>query len=100
MDKYTFGNSRGAINLITTLQRDENLQYISKVSTILAKFYQTTRAIMFIPDVAVRQTVHQLWHQKFVDQIMRLGMPDVIKSHTRCVLATRYRQCFKWGKGG
>lgn len=84
MDMCTFGDSKGAINLMTTLQREEYSCYRPRVSAILGKFFQSTGGIVEIPNKTLREAILKMWHDSFVDKIACLDLPEVIK-HTRFV---------------
>lgn len=96
MDKCTFGDSRAAVNLITTLDTPEYSRYQRKVCTYLGKQLQSIKAIGDISDKTIREAVLKLWHDRFVTVVMsNTEIPDVIKTHTICVAKTYYRIAIK-----
>lgn len=92
MEKYIWGNSKGAVNLITMLETAEYSQYFRAVSSIISKYFQSTGAIKAIADRTIREAVLLMWHAKFVDRVTQLDIPEVIKTHMLCVGKTRNRQ--------
>lgn len=100
MDKCTFGNSKGAINLISVLEKPENVPYAHKVSAILSKYSQSMAAIMFIPDKTTRVAVLLEWRHKFLERINKANFPEVVRSHTSNLIVVLYRKCVYESKEG
>lgn len=91
MDKFTFGDSKAAVNLMKTLNAPFYSLYARKVCRLLAKQLQSIKAIMAIPDQTIRKAVLKLWHDRFIAIVNNSEMPEVIKTHTLCVATTFYR---------
>jgi hypothetical protein len=92
MDKYTWGDSQGAVNLIATLEQQEYSKYSRKIASHLSRFYSSTMAIVAMPDKAVCEAVLLLWLKHFKELVRQWDMPEVLKTHTLCVATTRIRK--------
>ena len=95
MNKCTFSNSKGAQNLATILDDPEYNRYSRKVSKILSKYFTCTSSTMFIPNKTVRDVVLKVWRERFIERINNLALPEVVKTHTLCVIVTQYRRCIR-----
>lgn len=92
MDKYTFGNSKAAVNLMTTLEKPKYQDRASTVTRLLSKQLTALKAIMSIPDKNTRETTLLLWKRMFIERIDFQSLPEVIKTHTLCVATGYYRK--------
>lgn len=92
MDKFTFGNSKAAVNLVKTLGRPEYQKYSAQANRLLAKQLVALGAIMFIPDKNTRETALLLWKQMFIERVNSANIPEVIKTHILCVATSYYRK--------
>ena len=91
MDKYTFGDSRAAINLmVDILGKPEYEKYSSRVAKLLSKQFQALNAVAEIRDKTIREATLQMWHRRFIG--LAEDLPEVIKTHTLCVAAGKYHQ--------
>lgn len=92
MDKYTFGDSKAAINLVKTLGMPEYSLCARKVSRLLGKQIQSINAIMAISDKGVRRAVLTLWRDRFINAVNTTVLPEIIKTHILCVATAFYRR--------
>lgn len=92
MDKHTFGDSKAAINLVTTLETPEYQVYQRLSCKRLSKQTEALKALMFIPDKNTRETALELWDKNFTLQVNTMEAPEVIKSHILCVAAGHFRE--------
>ena len=92
MDKNTFSNSKAAQNLVGILEQPENLSYCSAVSSLLSRCQQEMRAIMTISNLDLRRTILTIWRHRFVDLVKAREFPDIIETHTLCVVVGFYRK--------
>lgn len=95
MDKYTFGNSKAAINLIRTLDELGDVKLQRGVSSVLSKYATAMAQIMFIPSKTTREAILQLWLAKVSALIEDSPWPEIIKTHVRCVAVGLYRAYLK-----
>jgi len=94
---YTFGESQAAVNLMGNILQQPEYQAIKrKVCRILAKQIEGMKSLMVIKNKVDREATIRMWHDKFVTIIVDL--PEVVKSHTRCVETGWYRQLLKDSK--
>lgn len=49
-------------------------------------------ALMFIPDKEVRETALKDCRHGFCNRVDRKDFPEIIKTHTKCVIVGIYRQ--------
>ena len=90
MDKFTFGKSQSAINLIESiLPKPENQVYRRKVCRMLSKQIEALNGVCEITDTGVRKTTLEMWHKRFLDRMPAL--PRVVETHIKAVEAGMYR---------
>ena len=92
MDSHTFGNSQSAINLMTILEKPENGRHSHQAARILDKYLKSVKAIMFIPDDAVRSAVLLAWRHRFLDWTIKSNFPDLVRTHLSCSIVTEDRK--------
>ena len=91
MDKYTFGNSRAAVNLMASiLEKPEYKHCSAQVARILDKHFKVLGVVAKLPDKTIRGATLQMWHKHFLGRIEDL--PELVRTHTACVMASRYHQ--------
>ena len=96
MDKYTFGKSQAATNLLCDiLENPEYKQCSRRVARLLSKQFKALLAAAKISDKGVRNATLRLWHDKF--ETLTDGLPEVVKTHIRCVETGKFRQILKGG---
>ena len=94
MDKYTFGNSQAAQNLmVDILRKPEYIKYSKRVARLLSKQNIILRTVQFIPKETIRKATLKMWHEHFVD--LCVDLPEVVKTHTLCIETGWYRQLLK-----
>jgi len=97
MDKHTFGNSQASVNLITDiLEKPEYKNYSTKVARVLDKHFKVLIVVSRIPNETIRRATMEMWHKHFSARLE--GLPEIIKTHTLCVMSTRYHELL--AKGG
>lgn len=91
---HTFGSSKAAIHLTTNiLAKEEYKLFKRKVCHLLSKQIEVFNSIMMISNIRVRKTTLKLWHDRF-NQLTD-DLPEVVKTHTRCVETGIFRQMLK-----
>lgn len=96
--KFTFGDSQSAVNLMgSILQQPEYQKYKRTVCRKLSKQIEGMKALMPIENEVVRKATLKMWHDKFLPSISNL--PEVVKTHTRCVETGVYRQLLRENNG-
>lgn len=94
MDKYTFGNSQAAQNLVSDILEQPQYQpYKEAVCRRLSKQTARLKAVMTIRDKTIREETLRMWHKTFVPWTE--GLPELVKTHIRCVETGIYRQFLK-----
>ncbi len=92
--KYTFGKSQSAINLMSSiLCLEEYKIFKRKVCSLLSKQSEAFHSIMTMPNKRVRGATLKMWHERFA--ILCEDLPELVKTHTRCVETGLYRQFLK-----
>lgn len=92
--KFTFGESQAAMNLMgNILQQSDYQKYQRIVCRKLSKQIEVMKAMMFIENKTLRKATLKLWHEKFTLESDTL--PEIIKTHMRCVETGIYRQLLK-----
>jgi len=92
--KFTFGDSQAAVNLMSSiLQQPEYQRYRRKVCRKLSKQIEGMTALGTIGDKAIRDAMLGVWHGQFASRISDL--PEIVKTHTRCVETGFYRQLLR-----
>ena len=82
------------MNLITNiLENPEYKVYTRKVARLLGKQFKAFLAVIEISDKETREAALKMWHDKFKERTENL--PEVIKTHIRCVETGKYRQLLK-----
>ena len=92
IDKFTFGNSKCAVNLISILNKEENSQYRHKSLRILSKYMKGIGALMFVTDKDTRETALKIWLERFKLLTRSANIPTLIETHLNCVATTEYRK--------
>ena len=95
VDKYTFVNSKAAVNLVTMLKSSEYESYSNKAFSMLSRYMTAIKAIASIPHKGTRETVLKLWRTRFVNQVEASNLPLNIKTHLRCVAIAQFRRLEK-----
>ena len=96
IDRYTFGKSQAAQNLIANiLQKPEYVQYSKRVARLLSKQSAILNMVAFIPNETTKKATLRMWHEHFAG--LTLGLPEIVKTHTLCVETGWYRQLLKGG---
>ena len=91
---HTFGNTKAAINLTTSiLENPEYQQFRRKVCRLLSKQIETLNSLTEISNSRVRKASLKVWHDKFAMQV--IGLPEIVKTHTLCVETGIYRRLLK-----
>ena len=97
--EYTFGNSQAAINLMgSILQQKEYQKYKRVTCRKLSKQIEAMKALMAIENKVVRRAALKIWHDKFTSLISDL--PEIVKTHVRCVETGIYRELLKQETAG
>ena len=95
--KVTFGKSQAAINLTgSILQQPEYQRYKCFVYRKLSKQITGMKALMAIENKVIRRATLKMWHDKFTLAVSDL--PEIVKTHTRCVETGIYRQLLRDSK--
>jgi hypothetical protein len=95
--KHTFGESQAAINLMgNILEQPEYRKYKRVVCRKLSKQIKAMKALMIIENKVLRKDTLKMWHDKFIS--LTADLPEIIKTHTRCVETGIYRQLLKDSK--
>lgn len=97
MDRYTFGDSQAAQNLITDiLNKPEYSKYSKRVAHLLGKQGVILKAVAIIQDETIRKATLKMWHDHFAQ--LCSDLPEIVRTHTLCVETGWYRQLLKEGK--
>ena len=90
----TFGKAKAAINLTTSILENPEYQYTRrKVCRLLSKQIEAYNFLMAIPNTHTRRACLKMFHDKFVERVTDL--PEIVKTHTRCVETGIYRKLLK-----
>jgi len=95
IDKFTFGNSRAAINLTNILNMPEYSSYAPKALRILSKYMTSIKALTSIPNKETRETALGIWRNNFVRLVNNTDFPDVLKTHMNNVATRQKRKLLK-----
>jgi len=90
MDKYMWGKSQAAINLITTLNTPEYSDHARRVRKILHTQLRAMESIMDIKDTHFKRATLELWHHQFSGKL--IDLPEVIRTHVLCVETGKFRE--------
>ena len=94
MDKYTFGNSQAAQNLVgDILRKPEYEKYSEQVARLLSKQIVTLKSINHIPIDHIRKATLKMWHEHFISLCSKL--PEIVRTHVLCVETGWYRQSLR-----
>ena len=94
MDRYTFGNSQAAQNLIgNILPKPEYMKYSKRVTRLLSKQISILKLVNCISNETTRKATLRMWHRHFVE--LCLDLPEAVRTHTLCVETGWYRQTLK-----
>lgn len=92
--KYTFGSSLASVNLLgDILERTEYIQYEKRVYRLLSKQCEALNSLKSLINKNVRETSLKMWHDRF--KLLTEFLPEVIKTHIRCVETGIYRRMLK-----
>ncbi len=100
MDKCTFGGSRAAINLMTTLNGGDFGQYSRLTNRLLGKQLKALKSLMSIPDKNTREAALLIWDKNFTTRVNSILLPEVIQTHILCVAAGYFRKYLAESKRG
>ena len=89
----TFGNTQCAINLMGILQKEQYVSYSRKVQHLLAKQNVVFLSLRNIDNKSVYLSTILMWHKRFIG--LTENLPELVKTHTRCVETALYRQSLK-----
>jgi len=96
MDKYTFGNSQSAQNLMgDILKNPEYEKYSKRVAHLLSKQITIFKSVNCISNEHIRKATLKMWHEHFIP--LCSDLPEVVKTHTLCVETGWYRQLLRNG---
>ena len=93
MDRYTFGSSKAAQNLINILQEPRYNQYSKRVARLLSKQSTILKEINTIHNKTIREATLKMWHEHFV--VLCSSLPEIVRTHTLCVETAWYRQLLR-----
>ena len=99
MDKFTFGDSKAAVNLVEILDKPEHSLCSPKALRMLSKYMTSINALEAIPHKGTRETVLRLWHDRFINQVNESSFPIVVSTHLNCVATSQYRKQLRYTKG-
>ena len=92
--KFTFGDSQSAVNLMgSILQQPEYQKYKDVVCRKLSKQIEKMKAVGAIENQSIREATLKMWHDRFASGVS--GLPEIVKTHTRCVETGMYRQLLR-----
>ena len=92
--KFTFGDSQSAQNLMGgILQMPEYAGCKDAVCRKLGKQIERYHSLMAIEHKDIREATLVMWHNKFKE--MTDDLPELVKTHTRCVETGFYRDCLR-----
>jgi len=97
---YSFGDSKGAVNLMKILQKPEYQEDTAhfhnsithKVLKVLTKYLEANAAIMYIPHKNTRETALKDRRDRFLRRVDCMDLPKVIDTHLRSAGITNYRK--------
>jgi hypothetical protein len=95
IDKFTFGKTQSAINLMGILEK-EHKECLPRVMRLLSRQSESFNAIMHIPHEHTRNFTLDMWHKRFPMLVAEL--PEVVRTHTLCVETGWYRQLLRDSK--
>ena len=95
--KYTFGDSRAAINLTSSILEQSEFKNIRrKVSRLLTGQSVALKSLMAIRDKRSREASLKMYHDRF--QLKVSDLPEIVRTHVLCVETGIYRQLLKSSK--
>ena len=96
MDKYTFGDSRAAVSLVSILDKPDNESYEHNASRIIDKYLKSLIALRHIPDKSIRETAYRLWHDHFMERVDDTKFPYLVETHIKAIIVGEYRKAMRF----
>lgn len=93
MDKYMWGKSQAAVNLITALKTPEYEMFARIVRRRVSTQIRGLEAMMTITEPHFRRAALEMWHKQFPAKLPEL--PEVIRTHILCVETSKFRELLK-----